>query len=215
MADLVIEPEKIVTNYSDIEHIVDAVLSKMEDEAKTSCIIHRQFLSDNDFMKAATAFSNGFGYGATSEELDYVKAFHYNPPFPENHSLLFIRHMPAPDAFFAYMHEIGHIVTAEFASSKVPLQMKIVMAEMLAICFQYWACEEFDAISGGFKFRPLYQFCGTLNDLKILRKEEPHRVAYNALSELFIKKKPRTFGNLYPILKKELYSIKEIQVTDI
>ncbi|MBU2637979.1 MAG: hypothetical protein KJ955_03335 [Nanoarchaeota archaeon] len=215
MVDLITDPEKIATTYKDIEHIVDAVLPRMGGEAKTSCTIHNHFLSDDEFMRAATIFSDDLGYGATSEEMDYIQAFRFNPPFPKNHSLLFIRHMPVPDAFFAYMHERGHIATAEFASSKVPLQMKIVMAEMLAICFQYWACEEFDAISSRFKFHSLYQFCGTLDDFKILRKEEPHNVAYNALSEMFMAKKPRTFGSLYSILKNDLYSITEIQATGV
>lgn len=222
MGDLIIEPEKIVKAYIDIKPYAEAVLERMDELSLKEKGITRFFLPAEEYVRAFCQLSKLVGAvdNPTAQQVANSLAFNFESPLRQDNFFLFMKHMPLALALPAYFHEMGHIATASFTRRKdVKSKPRLILAEMLADSFESWACEEFNNLSGGFKFKDqLYLLCYRIESQKDAETAEYRSSGVmesdRCLLKLYGKKKPKTFGNLYKILNSEAQARQNIASLD-
>ena len=222
MGDLIIEPEKIVRAYIDIKFCAETVLEVMNESSLKDKGITRFFLPAEEYVRAFCQLSKLVGAvdNQTAQQVANSLAFNFESPLRQDSFLLFMKHLPLAHALPAYFHEMGHIATASFTRrNDVKTKQKLILAEMLADSFESWACEEFNNLSGGFKFNnQLYLLCYRVESQKDAETAEYRSSGVMesdwCLLKLYEKKKPKTFGNLYKILNSEVQAQQNITSLD-
>ncbi|MFH1065192.1 MAG: hypothetical protein V1734_01665 [Nanoarchaeota archaeon] len=222
MGEIIIEPERIVRAYIDIKPYADAVLEIMNETSLKGKSITRFFLPFEEYARAFCKLSKLVGVvdNPTAEQVANSLAFNFESPLRQDNFLLFMKHMPLAHALPAYFHELGHIATASFTRRKdVKSKPKLILAEMLADSFESWACDEFNNLSGGFKFKDqLYLLC-----YRVESQKDVETAAYRSsgvmesdrcLLKFYEKKKPKAFGNLFRILNSEVQAQQNITSLD-
>lgn len=211
MGDWVIEPGKIVTDYKDIEHIVDDVLAKMDEPRLDKKSLCPCIVPPDKFIDCYEHISVLYGHAhkVLPEQYSQVKGFYVKSP--SGNVFVFMKHMRLASALMTYFHELGHIATEEFRQRRSSDdESHVVVCEMLAETFCSWAIEVFNSMS------PVEKIEDPLNILskKVMALLEPEnknygtrtlRAALNTMLDMYMNNRMNSFNGFYHLIRERAY----------
>ena len=120
MAELITEPEKIITNFSGIENIVNAVLAKMDvPELKGLEEINMVFSAEQFFRLCRTYLPiSGNKDEIPQGKYDSVAAFYFKLS-DEPQFFIIMKANQFSEILPTYFHEIGHVANDSFLKMRL------------------------------------------------------------------------------------------------
>lgn len=148
MGKLIIEPDKFVSSFDDIEDIVKAVSERMDEPGLKDKDININICSQEKMIRACKVFEMIYlpPEKLTEEQYQFVEAFYFQSNLEDYY--LFIKNDFMDMVLYPYFHELGHIANHEFMQRRdLPQDPLATISEASADAFGYWAEEELSRIS--------------------------------------------------------------------
>jgi hypothetical protein len=148
MSKLIIEPDKFVTSFDDIEEIVQVISKSMDEPGLEGKNIQVNIGSQDKIIRAQKVFEIIYfnPEELTEEQYQFVNSFYFQSDLGDYY--LFLKSNFMDKMLFSYFHELGHIANHEFMQRRdLPKNPLTTIFEASADAFGHWAEEELSQIS--------------------------------------------------------------------
>lgn len=205
MTDWAIEPERIITKFSEISDVVNAVQANMNEPSLIGKRIATHIISPQEFPQALERITRKTPLADKGMiDPENVDGVYVPDPLAPGFFYMFIKEKQFIEIFYAYFHELGHIATHDLPVRKrlSEKQDNVIICEMLADSFAGWAIEEYNAISPvPYPETPLRLLA---EETKLMRMAETlhlstqaTRTANASMLHLYVSNQMRYFKQLY------------------